>query len=198
MEQRVWLLYVDGASNPGGSGAGILLWSPEGHKIKYTLRFAFTATNNEAEYEALANGLSLANPLGAEHNHVRMNSQLLVGDVKGNFKIDKMKERLVGYLRRVRGLARLFRSYHMEHVPRKRNQEADRLSQLATAEYGTMQDSTPVEWVEEAFREKEVMDNALEGSRSTLGPWYQDVLKFLSSGVLSEDPRWPARSRGKA
>ncbi|GAA0185228.1 hypothetical protein LIER_32516 [Lithospermum erythrorhizon] len=145
-EPRVWLLYVDGDSNPGGSGGGILLWSPKGYKIEYALRFVFTTISNEAKYEALANGLSLANTLGAEHIHVRMDSELMVGHVKGHFKIDETKERLVVYLRRVRDLTRLFRSYHMEHVPRERNQEEDRLSQLATAEYGLMENSTSVEW----------------------------------------------------
>ncbi|GAA0156792.1 hypothetical protein LIER_14198 [Lithospermum erythrorhizon] len=67
-------LYLDGVSNPGGSGSGIVLWSPEGHKIEYALRFAFTATNNDAEYEALANGLSLTNSLGSEHIHIRTDS----------------------------------------------------------------------------------------------------------------------------
>ncbi|GAA0145332.1 hypothetical protein LIER_05553 [Lithospermum erythrorhizon] len=90
-EQRVWLLYVDGASNPGGSGAGILLWSQEGHKIEYALQFTFTATNNESKYEAHDNGLSLANALGAEHIHIRTDSQLLVDHVKGNFKDPEAK-----------------------------------------------------------------------------------------------------------
>ncbi|GAA0163480.1 hypothetical protein LIER_19333 [Lithospermum erythrorhizon] len=46
----------------------------------------------------------------------------------------------------------------MEHLPRERNKEADRLSQLATVEYGIIPDSTPAEWVaKEAFRTKEVM-----------------------------------------
>ncbi|GAA0139325.1 hypothetical protein LIER_00891 [Lithospermum erythrorhizon] len=47
---------------------------------------------------------------------------------------------------------------------KERNQEVDRLSQLATTEYGTLLDSTTVESVaEKAFRMKEVMDNAPEG-----------------------------------
>ncbi|GAA0161803.1 hypothetical protein LIER_18037 [Lithospermum erythrorhizon] len=120
--------FSDSASNPGGSGARILLWSPKGNKVDYALRFSFKATNNEAEYEALANGLELANALGVEHIHRRMDFQLLVGQVKGDFKIDETRERLDGYLRRVRKLAKLFRSCHMEHVPRERNQEADKLS----------------------------------------------------------------------
>ncbi|GAA0143687.1 hypothetical protein LIER_35791 [Lithospermum erythrorhizon] len=188
-KQRVWLLYVEGVSNPVGLGAGILLWSPEGHKIEYALRFAFNAMNNEAYYEALANGLSLANALEAEHIHIQMDSQLLVGHEKGDFKIDEAKKRLVGYLRRVRNLARLFRSCHMEYVPRERNQEADRLSQLAMAEYGIVLDSTPIEWVaKEAFRTKKVMDNAPEGEGRVPGPWYQDIMDFLKTGVLPGDP----------
>ncbi|GAA0150448.1 hypothetical protein LIER_09390 [Lithospermum erythrorhizon] len=108
--------------------------------------------------------MDFQNSLGADHIHVRTGSQLMVDHVNGNFKIDKSKERLVGYLRRVRGLTRLFRSCHMEHVPRERNQGTDRLSQLAKAEYGTMPSSTPVEWVtEEDFLMKEVMNNSGEG-----------------------------------
>ncbi|GAA0165053.1 hypothetical protein LIER_20552 [Lithospermum erythrorhizon] len=58
-QEKVWLLYVDGACNPGNSGAGILLWSLEGNKIEYALLFTFKSTNNEAEYEALVNWLTL-------------------------------------------------------------------------------------------------------------------------------------------
>ncbi|GAA0154873.1 hypothetical protein LIER_37987 [Lithospermum erythrorhizon] len=67
------------------------------------------ATNNEAENEALANGLTFANTLETEHIHIQSDSQLLVGNVKGDFSIDKTKERLVGYVRRVRKLAKLTR-----------------------------------------------------------------------------------------
>ncbi|GAA0174514.1 hypothetical protein LIER_27892 [Lithospermum erythrorhizon] len=77
----------------------------------------------------------------------------------------------------------------MEYVPRERNREADRLSQLATAEYGTLPDSTTVEWVvEEAFSMKEVMDNTPEGEGGPLGPWYHAIMEFLRSIVLPEDP----------
>ncbi|GAA0160233.1 hypothetical protein LIER_16832 [Lithospermum erythrorhizon] len=76
-----------------------------------------------------------------------------------------------------------------ENVPLQRNQEADRLSQLATVEYETIPDSTPIEWVvEEAFRTKEVMDYAPEGEGTALGPRYQDILEFLKTGVLPRDP----------
>ncbi|GAA0154798.1 hypothetical protein LIER_43292 [Lithospermum erythrorhizon] len=75
----------------------------------------------------------------------------------------------------------------MEHVPRERNQEADRLSKMAMAEYGTIPDSTLMEWVaEKAFRMKEVMDTTPQGEGTE--SWYQVILDFLRTGVLPENP----------
>ena len=59
----IWKLSVDGASNAQGSGAGLILTSPEGIDIEYALRFRFHASNNEAEYEAVIEGLNLAHSL---------------------------------------------------------------------------------------------------------------------------------------
>ena len=59
----IWKLSVDGASNAQGSGAGLILTSPEGIDIEYALRFGFQASNNKAEYEAVITGLNLTHPL---------------------------------------------------------------------------------------------------------------------------------------
>ncbi|GJT54977.1 reverse transcriptase domain-containing protein [Tanacetum coccineum] len=48
-ENNAWRLYTDGASSSDGSGAGLMLISPEGKEYTYALRFGFQATNNEAE-----------------------------------------------------------------------------------------------------------------------------------------------------
>ncbi|GJW46977.1 reverse transcriptase domain-containing protein [Tanacetum coccineum] len=53
-----WIVCVD------GSGAGLILTNPEGMEFTYALRFEFTATNNEAEYEALIAGLRIAARMG--------------------------------------------------------------------------------------------------------------------------------------
>ena len=55
-----WKLSVDRASNAQGSGAGLILTSPEGIDIEYALRFGFHTSNTEAEYEAVIAGLNLA------------------------------------------------------------------------------------------------------------------------------------------
>nr|KYP65119.1 hypothetical protein KK1_011347 [Cajanus cajan] len=61
----LWTMHVDGSSNNQGSGAGIILEAPTGLILEQSLRFAFKASNNQAEYEALLPGLRLAQEIGA-------------------------------------------------------------------------------------------------------------------------------------
>ena len=60
-----WTLYIDDASNNTGFRTGMMLISPEGHKIHCALRFGFKALNNEAKYEAFIAGLCLTRELQA-------------------------------------------------------------------------------------------------------------------------------------
>nr|GEX91247.1 hypothetical protein [Tanacetum cinerariifolium] len=62
-------LFTDGSSCVDGSGAGIILTSPNGLEFTYALRFQFTASNNEAEYEALIAGLRIATQMGVCNVH---------------------------------------------------------------------------------------------------------------------------------
>ncbi|MCI32436.1 gag-pol polyprotein, partial [Trifolium medium] len=59
-KEQPWTLSVDGASNIRGSGAGVVLEGPDDVMIEQSLRFAFKASNNQAEYEALMAGMKLA------------------------------------------------------------------------------------------------------------------------------------------
>ena len=54
---RPWKVFVDGASNAMGVGAGIVIATPEGIRLEHSFRLGFRASNNEAEYEALLAGL---------------------------------------------------------------------------------------------------------------------------------------------
>ncbi|XP_077249343.1 uncharacterized protein LOC143888832 [Tasmannia lanceolata] len=62
----LWEVYVDGSSNKGGCGAGLILTGPDNFTADYALRFGFRASNNEAEYEALFAGMSLAIQTGTQ------------------------------------------------------------------------------------------------------------------------------------
>jgi hypothetical protein len=51
-----WIMYIDGALNLEGAGAGVLFISPQGEKLKYVLQIHYKASNNASEYEALIMG----------------------------------------------------------------------------------------------------------------------------------------------
>ena len=81
-----WMLSVDGSSNQQGSGAGIVLEGPNGVLIEQALRFAFKASNNQAEYEALIAGMLLAKEMGAQSLLAKSDSQLVTGQVTGEYQ----------------------------------------------------------------------------------------------------------------
>ena len=59
-----WKVYVDGVVNQKGSGMGLVLISPEKLVVEKLLRLGFSTTNNEAEYEALLEGMSMVQRMG--------------------------------------------------------------------------------------------------------------------------------------
>ena len=61
-----WKVYVDGAANQRESGVGLVLISPEKITIEISLRLGFSATNNEAEYEALLQGMAMVQKIFGE------------------------------------------------------------------------------------------------------------------------------------
>jgi hypothetical protein len=62
----VWTMYFNRSKRVQGAGAGVVLISPQGDKLKYVLRMSFPqASNNEAEYEALLHGMKMAKACGA-------------------------------------------------------------------------------------------------------------------------------------
>ena len=61
-----WEVYVDGALNQKGSRVGLVLMSPEKVVIEKSLGLDFLATNNEAEYEALLEGMAMVQRMGGK------------------------------------------------------------------------------------------------------------------------------------
>ena len=65
---------------------GLVLVSPEKIIIEKSLRLGFSATNNEAEYEALLVGMTMVQKMGGKAVEVFLDSRLIVGQVKGELK----------------------------------------------------------------------------------------------------------------
>ena len=74
-------MYFDGSIMVPGSGARVVLISPNGSRLRYAIRLYFSASNNATEYEALINGLRIAIELGATRLYVRGDSELVVDQV---------------------------------------------------------------------------------------------------------------------
>ena len=83
---RTWEVHVDGVSNEKGSGVGLVLMSPEKVVIEKSLRLDFPATNNEAKYEALLEGMAMVQRMGGKSIKLFSNSRLVVGQVRGEFE----------------------------------------------------------------------------------------------------------------
>ena len=126
-----WEVYVDEASNKKGSGVGLVLVSPEKVVVEKSLRLDFPATNNEAEYETLLEGMAMVQRMGGKSIRLFSDSRLVVGQVRGEF--EAKDERMQGYHNQVKCLQLKFDSIDLLHVPRSGNAHADSLTMLATS-----------------------------------------------------------------
>ncbi|XP_068475100.1 uncharacterized protein [Phaseolus vulgaris] len=131
-----WVLSVDGSSNQQGSGTGVVLEGPNGLLIEQALRFAFKASNNQAEYEALIVGMLLAKDMGARSLLAKSDSQLVTGQVTEEYQAKDPQ--MAAYLRYVQVLKGVF---EWVHVPREQNARADLLAKLASSGKGGRQSS---------------------------------------------------------
>ena len=91
----------------------------------------FSATNNEAEYEALLMGIAMVQKMGGKSVKVFSDSRLVVGQVKGEF--EAKDERMQGYLSQVKCLQSGFDFFDLLHISRNGNAHADSLAMLATS-----------------------------------------------------------------
>lgn len=136
----LFLLQFDGASepNPGPSGSAYVIFSPiqideQGEQYRNVIQEGFTyiphATNNEAEYSALILGLTKALELGITEIDVEGDSNLVVNQVQGLWKVKVPK--LVPLQSKANKLLWKFKKWSVKHIPREENTDADRLSKEA-------------------------------------------------------------------
>ena len=148
-----WEVHIDRASNQKGSGVGLVLMSPEKVVIKKSLRLNFPATNNEAEYETLLEGMAMVQRMGGKSIKLFSDSRLIVGQVRGEF--EAKNERMQGYLSQVKSMQSKFDSFDLLHVPRNGNAHADSLAMFAIS---SVQDLPRVILVEDLYKPSRIGD----------------------------------------
>lgn len=127
-------IYTDGGSrgNPGPAGYGVHIVSPEGALLAQLKGALPHATNNIAEYEALLAGLRWALERGETQLRVRADSELLVRQMRGEYRVKNAG--LQPLYEEARRLAGRIGRVTFEHVRREQNRDADRLANLAMDE----------------------------------------------------------------
>ncbi len=135
MEEQLFL-FTDGASrgNPGPSAMGIVLKNQKGETLLKKSQFCGRGTNNEAEYKALILGLEAARRFKPKQLVCLLDSELVVSQVKGVFRVKK--PHLKKLLSKIRRLERYYPKVTYRLIPRERNKVADELANRVLNRFG--------------------------------------------------------------
>ena len=129
-EQPPWQLYFDGSYTSHGSGAGILLVTPQGDYIPKSFKLQFPTTNNIAEYEALIAGLKITIEWNITELEVFGDSQLIIKQVLDEYQTKD--DKLLPYKELVDKLAQHFTKIQFNQVPRVQNKAADAMATIGS------------------------------------------------------------------
>ncbi|PWA99920.1 reverse transcriptase domain-containing protein [Artemisia annua] len=163
--EKPWILFTDGSSCTDGSGAGLICPT-----------FEFTATNNEAEYEALLAGLHIANRMGVRNLEANVDSRLVANHVLGEYVAKE--ENMIQYLAKAKSLIQNFDRFTIKQVPRGENKKADALSKIASTSFAHLSKQVLVE----ILKDKSISEMEV-------------TTKFISEGNLPQDQKEARRIR---
>jgi len=131
MKPKRLIIYTDGASsgNPGQASIGAVIRDGQGKTVSRLSRRIGHATNNQAEYRAVIAALEEAVKLGAGEVEIRSDSELVVKQLKGRYRVKKASLRPL--YQKVVQLTGSLEAFTITHIPREQNREADRLAHRA-------------------------------------------------------------------
>ena len=162
---------------------GLVLISPEKTIIEKSLKLGFSATNNEAEYEALLQGMAMVQKMGGKIVEMFSDSRLVVDQVKG--ELEARDARMQKYLSQVKCLQPSFDLFSLSHISRSGNTHADSLATLATSSAGVL---PQIILVEHLGRANEVAEGTVRVHEVKVGPsWMDPIVKFLKDDILPKE-----------
>ena len=131
MKSKNIFLYTDGASrgNPGPSAIGVVITDTRGKVLKEFSKYIGETTNNIAEYNALIYGLDEALMLRAERITVHLDSELVVKQLSGDYRVKDQD--IKALFEKARHSLGGFKSFEVVHIDRSQNKTADKLANRA-------------------------------------------------------------------
>jgi ribonuclease HI len=124
-------IYTDGAArgNPGPAGCAAVIIDEKTNSKHFFNKFIGKSTNNFAEYQGLILGLKAAEKIGAEEIKVFLDSELVVKQIKGEYRVKELN--LKKLHQQAFKLLSTFKKFSIQHIPREKNKEADKLANEA-------------------------------------------------------------------
>ncbi|XP_071714536.1 uncharacterized protein [Rutidosis leptorrhynchoides] len=177
-----WELYTDDACSAEGAGAGVILTGPGGEEHSYALRFNFTVTNNEGEYEALLAGMRITQKLEIKILHAYVDSKLVCSQINGDFEAHD--EAMRQYLSPVHNLADQFEAFQVSHVMRGQNKKANALSKLDALAFNHLGKRG---LIEELHAKSIVMMPLVAPVKESSSTWMTPIIAFLKDGTVPAD-----------
>ena len=167
-------------ANQRGSGVGLVLITPEGATIEKSLRLGFPATNNEAEYKTLMQGMAMVQKIGGKAVEMFSDSRLVVGQVTGEMEAKDL--RMHEHLNQVKRLRPGFDLFSLSHISRSGNTHADSLATLATSSARQLPRIILIEHLGGASK---VVKNTTRVHKTRVGPsWMDPIVAFLKDDIL--------------
>jgi ribonuclease HI len=206
-----WTIFVDGSKRVSRVGAGVVLVSPQGDRMRYVLRMRFpNPSNNEAEYKAVLHGMRMAKACVATRIKIHGDLNLIAQQVMK--ECDATCANMIAYRAMYDKLEGEFEGCEVTHIGRESNEEAHNLANVGSR----CLPIPPRVFFEEIFecsvKIKPVTDPALAtcpGARSANtapaagvedppkeavvvmlveATWTRPYLAYLMRGELPEDP----------
>lgn len=131
MNENKLIIHTDGAArgNPGPAAIGVTIKDKKGNLIASISRRIGTTTNNQAEYQAIITSLKKATSLGAKQVELQSDSELVVKQINGQYRVKKAALRTL--YQKVIQLIGSLEGFTIAHIPRAQNTEADNLANKA-------------------------------------------------------------------
>jgi ribonuclease HI len=131
MKVKRVVIFTDGAAkpNPGPAAIGATIKSEQGRLMASISQAIGRATNNQAEYRAIIAALEEAVKLGVEQVDMRSDSELVVKQISGEYRVKNVA--LKSLYQKVRQLRSQFEDFTITYIPRQQNKEADNLASMA-------------------------------------------------------------------